>query len=127
MSAILVLCPSHRDHRELPLVYPEHEHRFFFHDYATAELERIVSTSPSLSQVGDPHDEIDAIVAAHADTRLDGVISTDDYPGSALASSVARRMNLPGAEPRANLMCQHKYYSRIAQRATCALAVPDFE
>ena len=95
MSAILVLCPSHRDHRELPLVYPEHEHRFFFHDYATAELERIVSTSPSLSQVGDPHDEIDAIVAAHADTRLDGVISTDDYPGSALASSVARRMNLP--------------------------------
>ena len=127
MSAILVLCPSHRDHRELPLLYPEREHRFFFHDYATEELERMVSPSPTPCGVRHPDDEIEAIVAAYGGARIDAVISTDDYPGSALASIVAGRMGLPGAEPRANLLCQHKYYSRLAQRAACALAVPDFE
>jgi len=125
--AILVLCPSDRDRRELLALYPGREYRFIFHDYATADLERMVSPSPCLSQVRDPDDEIDAIVAAHAGTRLDGVISTDDYPGSALASIVARRMNLAGTQPRANLICQHKYYSRVAQRAVCGIAVPNFE
>lgn len=124
MSTILVLCPSHRDHRELPRLHSDGEHRFLFHDYATAELERMVAPSPSLPDVSAPDDEIDQILATHV---ADAVVSTDDYPGSALASIVAQRMGLPGTRPNANLTCQHKYYSRLVQRAACAPAVPDFE
>ena len=43
------------------------------------------------------------------------MISTDDYPGSALAAAIAKRLGLPGPDPAVILICQHKYLSRVAQ------------
>ena len=58
--------------------------------------------------------------------RLDGVMVSDDYPGSIVAAALAHELRLPGPSPEAVLRCQHKYYSRLAQRECVPEAVPDF-
>ena len=54
------------------------------------------------------------------------MISSDDYPGSALAAVVAERLGLPGPTPEVALICQHKYLSRLAQAKLVPDAVPPF-
>src|SRR4029453_6711979 len=58
--------------------------------------------------------------------RPDGVIATEDYPASLVASILARALNLPGPSPESVLLCQHKYYSRLAQQKVIPEAVPPF-
>ncbi len=58
--------------------------------------------------------------------RVDGIVASDDYPGTPTAAVIARALGLPGPSPRAVLLCQHKYYSRLAQRAVVPEAVPEF-
>ena len=68
----------------------------------------------------DPLDEMDAILAKIAGVRLAAVISSDDYPGSALAAAIAKRLGLPGPDPAVTLICQHKYLARRrASRSSC--------
>ena len=126
MARILVLCPSHRDHRELGRVANAASHEFVYHDYASIELEEFLSPRSPPHIVRDVVAEVDELVKRHGRT-VDGVVSTDDYPGSALASIVAQRLGLPGTSPRANLLCQHKYHSRRLQRQACLEGTPDFE
>lgn len=126
MSTVLVLCPSHRDYRELAALGAARRHRILFHEYASIELERMVAPSPELEPVGDALEEVDCILARFSAGELDAVVSTDDYPGSTLASIVAERLGLPGVPARANLLCQHKYRARLLQRAIVPEAVPEF-
>lgn len=126
MSTFLVLCPTHRDHRELALLAGAREHMFLFHDYATTELEEMISPSASPAEVADVEEELERILSKYHRARVDGVLSTDDYPGSALASIVARQLGLPGVAPAVNLLCQHKYLARIAQREALPEVVPEF-
>jgi hypothetical protein len=123
----LILCPTHRDDRELGLlVRPGLS--LIRHDYASLALEEIVATSSSAPPtIADPLDEIERILDRVSNETIAGVVSTDDYPGSTLACVVAKRLGLPGTEPSVNLICQHKYYSRLAQRAIVPEAVPEFE
>jgi hypothetical protein len=74
----------------------------------------------------DPFAEVERILARTRGAKIDAVISTDDYPGSALAAVVAKELGLPGPEPLVNLTCQHKYLSRVAQSALMPDAVPPF-
>jgi hypothetical protein len=53
--------------------------------------------------------------------NIDGVISSNDYPGATLAAALAARLGLPGSSPDAVVRATHKYYSRRVQ----AEAVPD--
>ena len=124
MGHLLVLCPSHRDHREL--VRFAAGMRISFHDYASIALEQMVSPVDDVPPVGDPQAEIDGILARFKGEGVDGVVSTDDYPGSTLASIVASELGLPGTAPRQNLLCQHKFRSRMAQRAAVPEVVPQF-
>jgi biotin carboxylase len=123
---ILVICPTHRDHRELPLLCPPGT-RCLFHDYASASLEDLISkTAPDGDLAADPLVEIDRILAGVSGMEIAAVISTDDYPGSALAAGVAERLGLPGPAPEIALICQHKYLSRVAQAKIVPDAVPPF-
>lgn len=97
-----------------------------FHDYAR-EIEQMVSPLPGVVDVAHPEQEIERIVSNYQGLGIDGVISTDDYPGSTLASIIAERFGLSGVPPRADLLCQHKYHARIAQLSAVADAVPEFE
>ncbi len=123
---ILVVCPTHRDYRELPIVSPPGL-QYIFHDYASTSLEDLVS-NPERAQdlAADPFDEIEAILAKVRGIDIAGVISSDDYPGAALAAAVAKKLGLPAPDPAVALVCQHKYLSREAQAKLVPNAVPPF-
>ncbi len=125
-QTILVICPTHRDYRELPLLSPQGV-KYLFHDYASTSLEDLICNPDSGEALAaDPLDEIEAILAKVAGIELAAVISTDDYPGSALAAAIAQRLGLPGPAPEVSLICQHKYLSRLAQAQLVPDAVPAF-
>ena len=126
-SKLLLLCAGQRDLRELAASGINAAHMIFHHEYATAALEDLVAPGATNGgAIRDPRAEIADIVATYRGCALNGVISTDDYPGSTLASIVARVLNLPGVDPAADLLCQHKYYSRCLQAKAVPETVPWF-
>ena len=125
-AMVLVVCPSHRDYRELELLAEARRHRLLFHDYASIELEEMVAPTRRHIATGPVHEEVERIVAAAVGARIDAVVSTDDYPGTTLAAIVARRLGLPGTPVAADLLCQHKYHSRLIQQCAQPDAVPPF-
>jgi ATP-grasp domain len=58
--------------------------------------------------------------------RIDGVLSSSDYPGVTVAGALAVELGLSGSSPERLVTAAHKYYSRIAQRAAAPEAVPEF-
>src|SRR6476660_1840278 len=123
---VLVVCSTFRDHRELPrLARPGL--RYLFHDYASTSLEELIDgRAEGLDGVADPIAEIARIGAALAGRDIAAIVSTDDYPGSALASVLAKTLGLPGPDPKVSLICQHKYLSRLAQASILPEAIPPF-
>ena len=123
---VLVVCSTFRDHRELPrLARPGF--RYLFHDYASTSLEELIDgRAEGLDGVADPIAEIARIGAEVADRDIAAIVSTDDYPGAALAAVLAKELGLPGPDPRVSLICQHKYLSRMAQARIVPDAVPAF-
>jgi ATP-grasp domain len=123
---ILVICPTHRDHRELPRLSPQGV-KYLFHDYASISLEDLIcNVAEDADFAAGPLEEMDAILAKIAGVRLAAVVSTDDYPGSALAAAIAKELGLPGPDPAVTLICQHKYLARRAQEKLVPDAVPPF-
>jgi biotin carboxylase len=128
MSRVLFLCPTHRDYREIERLNGAIHDTFFFHDYATQALEELVVEEPPVGiRIPDPEAEIERILQYCREVAVDCIVSTDDYPGTTLASIVARALGLPGVDPSVNLLCQHKYHARQAQRAVVPEATPAFE
>jgi hypothetical protein len=127
MANLLLLCAGERDLRELAATGADRAHAIHRHDYGTDALERLVSSAATDGvALRDPDEEIGEILRRFSGSELDGVITTDDYPGSTLASVVAQQLGLPGVDPVVDLGCQHKYWSRVAQRAAAPDAVPWF-
>lgn len=62
------------------------------------------------------------VAEAHPD--LAGVVSSSDYPGAVAAALVARRLRLPGADPRAVLATGHKGEARALHARHVPEAVP---
>lgn len=123
---VLVVCATIRDHRELQrLARPGT--KYLFHDYASTSLEELIGgRAEGHGGAADPIAEVEQILARIDGARITAVVSTDDYPGSALAAVLAKELGLPGPEPRVNLICQHKYLSRLAQSRIVPEAVPPF-
>jgi hypothetical protein len=72
----------------------------------------------------DEEASIDAIVAANARERIDGILAVGDQP-TVLAALAARALGLPGNPPEAAKRCRSKLLSRQTWR-TAGLAVPWF-
>jgi hypothetical protein len=68
---------------------------------------------------------IDALARRHRG-RIDGVLSSNDYPGATIAAALASRLGLPGSSPDAIVRATHKFYSRQVQRAAVPEATPRF-
>jgi hypothetical protein len=63
----------------------------------------------------------------HARRRgIAGVISPHEQFGTLIAAKVARRLGLPGPDPRAVVTAQHKYYARAAIARVIPEASPPF-
>jgi hypothetical protein len=123
---LLMVCASPRDRRELALLAKAENLDVRYHRYASDELEALVSAEPTQWSIRDLQEEVDELFDFCAKARIGSVASTDDYPGSALASIIASEFRLPGSNPKANLLCQHKYYSRQIQYNAWPDAVPEF-
>jgi len=59
--------------------------------------------------------------------RVDGVLSSSDYPGATLAAALARELGLPGPDPAAVIRSSHKLVSRRIQQRVVPDAVPSFD
>ena len=102
MSKVICICPTHRDHRELAALASGHTS--LHHDYASALEDLSVDECPSNVSVSDPEQEIETILRRCRAEHIQGVITTDDYPGTTVASVVAHGLNLPKSDARSQLV-----------------------
>jgi len=128
LPVILVLCPTMRDRREIEKLGLDSQFQFLFHDYATIELEQMAGAAGQAPlNVAPIEAELQWISKNYSKDEISGVFSTDDYPGSILASVIACAWKLPGTAPYATLLFQHKYFSRCMQAWVVPHAVPAYE
>jgi len=74
-------------------------------------------------------DELEAKAKAQLDAfegTVDGIIAFFDFPSSALAGVLRNSYGLPGPTNEAIAKCDHKYWSRIEQRAVIPELIPPF-
>jgi hypothetical protein len=107
LREILVLFPNEWDRAELD--NPRHRGRYRFH-YEGFDL----FSFPENVRLAlfDARRFVDRIVGKYRHAGLAGVISNEEQWGALIAAVVAERLGLPGADPRAILAAQHKYYAR---------------
>ena len=112
MKKVLIVFPTSWDRKQLSVCAADLAGRY--------ELE--------YAEPGDDDCPWDFDVCAYIDEvveryrgKIDGVLSSSDYPGATVAAAVATRLGLPGSVPEAVIRASHKYYSRRAQRE----AVPE--
>ena len=88
-------------------------------------LDKATVLDPNGSRFGDllegARGELDAF-----DGSVDAIIAHWDFPTSVLAPVLAHERGLPAQPLRSVLMCEHKYWSRLAQREVVPEVVPDF-
>lgn len=124
---IFFICPSVRDRFELNHLARRDEYEVIFHEYDTQSFERILAHGVigdfEASNPARIIDELSIIAKKH---NIDGVASTDDYPGSIYASIIAHYNGLPGPRPAALLQCQHKFNSRLIQKRYVPHVTPQF-
>lgn len=111
-----LVCPTMWDEAELPGVMRAGRYRVC----------RYGSDASEDPGAFDAERFIEETAAAIGAAALDGVFASDDYPGSLAAAAIAERLDLPGPPLRSVLLCHHKYYGRLAQRAAVPEAVPAF-
>jgi hypothetical protein len=70
---------------------------------------------------------ISYIVNKYKSQNVDGVLGTHDGPESLVAAIIAKELGLNGMNPVIAFICEHKYYSRRAQKRITPLAVPNFQ
>ncbi|MFZ5953510.1 MAG: ATP-grasp domain-containing protein [Candidatus Dependentiae bacterium] len=124
---IFVICPSIRDRVELSKLSTKDNYHILFHDYKVDSFERILANGVVDDFVAtNPSQIIDSLLLLARSNNVNGIVSTDDYPGSIYASIVGHYCNLVGARPAALLQCQHKYNARLIQEKYVPHATPKF-
>ncbi len=118
---ILVIFPKNRDKQELAFFTNKYD--IHFHDF-DIETFRSFIYKQRFGKAIDPAKIINEIKTYIIKNNIQGIFSTDDYPGSLFASIVAYELNLPAPKPMSVIFCQHKYLSRIAQKKYVPIATP---
>src|SRR5262245_4714658 len=116
MKTAVVVCPTHRDRRELILEPMRSWCRILFHGEDASEA---LGTFDALEYLAEALE-----FARHE--QVDAILSTDDYPGSIIGNILARELGLPHVDPEVVLTCQHKYYCRKVQHEHVPEAAPRF-
>lgn len=125
MNKILVICPSRIDKRELLSLSKILPYHFVFDSFSGEYLEKYLKKEEAGQSI-DILETLSDLMQSYSNVPLAGIISSDDYPGSILASLIAKKFNLVGPDPKAVLHCQHKYYCRQAQKKWAPEVVPQF-
>jgi hypothetical protein len=113
MRNILVIACGPWDYGTLKRKIFSDQFDFFFEE---------ITTDPC-----DIHKFIAYITNKYQTRKLHGVIGTHDGPENTVAAILARELGLCGMDPAKAFVCEHKYYSRQAQKRIVPHAVPDFQ
>src|SRR5262249_47211881 len=122
---VLLLCPTGREYRDIPAIASALGIEVVFDDFDDGYFDKVILsdyTGPVLEIVP----LIENRIAQYATAGFSGITSAVGYPGMSVCSIMAQRLGLVGPPPPAILGCEHKYYSRVAQRELVPEATPDF-
>ncbi len=118
MKNIVIICPTIRDRREIERLSREDQYGHNYIFYGKNPREDLSAFDPGIF--------IEKFLDDFKDVPIDGIIGTHDYPSSMVASILSEKLKIPGPGILPNLICQHKYYSRIYQERVVPDAVPEF-
>ncbi|HEX8131082.1 MAG TPA: ATP-grasp domain-containing protein [Pyrinomonadaceae bacterium] len=128
MKSVLILCPTSREYRYLPGVAAEVGCRLVFEEFAGDYFDRqLAGERQSATSQLDILALIETTIERYRHSDIAGVTSGVGYPGMPVASIVAERLGLAGVKVERVLRCEHKYYSRVAQRTLLPSATPSFQ
>ena len=114
---ILVICPTMRDRKELSAPALSTAYDIIFHEYNDEVLIKMTTSDACKEQQAPNHIAIiNEIVSTYQTRQIDGILCTNDYPGTMMASVIASHLQKNGPLPHSILCCEHKYYSRILQK-----------
>jgi len=121
MKKILVLFPKDWDLYELSKPQYRSAYRFFFEGF---DVHRFPE---NLRLLGfDAPRWIDQLVEKYHAIGIDGVVSNNEHFGALIAAILADRLGLPGTQPRAVALAQHKFYAREVVSRVVPDATPQF-
>ena len=126
MKKLLILCPTSREMRALPSIAGELGIELIFDPFGDDYFDSFLGKDPKPARESlDILGLIDEVVEKYRGT-IDGVTSAVGYPGMSASSIIAKRLGLPGPDPKAIMICEHKYYSRVSQQEVVPHATPSF-
>lgn len=126
MKKVLVVCPTQREYRYLPAIAEALDYQLVFEEFGGDYFDNPLLERPAETQTLDIVSSIEELASRYKDSGLSGVTSPVGYPGMSVASIIAERLKLPGPSINCILLCEHKYYSRIAQQSLVPSATPSF-
>ncbi|HEY0385972.1 MAG TPA: ATP-grasp domain-containing protein [Pyrinomonadaceae bacterium] len=128
MKKILVLCPTQREYRDLPQIAEALSYQLIFDEFGGDYFDNPLAERDSAGRrTFEIVPLIEDLIASYGRVGLSGVTSGVGYPGISVASIAAERLGLPGPGIERVLLCEHKYYSRRAQRELVPSATPSFQ
>jgi biotin carboxylase len=128
MKKVLLICPTQREYRNLPGIAAALNYKVVFEDFGGDYFDNPAAEDGSQQTASlDTVALIEDLVSRYRERGLAGVTSAVGYPGMSVAAIVAERLNLPGPGIGRVLLCEHKYYSRLAQQALVPSATPSFQ
>lgn len=128
MKKVLLISPTRREYRELPAIAEALNCRIVFEDFASAVFDDLLSSNHHGETQGlEILPLIEETIRRYDQSGINGVTSGVGYPGMPVSSIIADRFRLPGPRTNCLLLCEHKYYSRVAQQALVPEAVPRFQ
>ncbi len=127
MKTVFVICPTGRDYREINRTLLCKKYNVLFHSWDKISFDQLILPDKTAGIVGpEPSVHIAELIKFCTDQKADAVVSSDDYPGSILASFVAKECDLIASHPETVLTCHHKYYARCAQARNIPDSTPSF-
>ena len=108
LKEVLVLFADGGDWDEIEFTHPRYRDRYQFH-FEGFDLFRFPSNAKLMTF--DILRFVDRMVAKYGG-RIAAVVSNNEQFGALAASLIAKRLNLPGLDPQALLLSQHKFYMR---------------
>jgi hypothetical protein len=128
MRKVLLISPTRREYRDLPAIAEALNCEIVFEDFAGDFFDDPLSSNRDPKAPGlEILPLIEETIRRYSQSNIAGVTSGVGYPGMPVSSIIAERFGLTAPRTDRVLLCEHKYYSRVAQRSLVPDATPTFQ